>query len=546
MTETWPKQLTVDKRIISTLSTSTYENFPQALKELVVNSYDADATQVNIDIDIENEIISLHDTGKGMSEEDFDFYLRIAGKSRRKTDLTEGGRQIVGKFGVGFLAVFPFCKTYQIETTKKGNPYIVKATIDCEKYFNIDEESISDVDSVPIFGGVEESNSYTSQSFTKILLVGFASPLRAFLQEKYKTSKKSSISAFSPVELIKWTLCEYLPIKYKEDKLNQIFKLNDTLPFTVKLNAEVLYRNNHLSEILETHSGNYEQEGDIKFRFVIGTQWKAIQPAEARYIFIRNRNVGVGDRSTFGIGLDGRLYSRLAWLSIDVDIVEGMNDLIAVSRDKFNFSPDFERFKDFFRKKLREWATNLEQVNDLQKLLNSKKDRIDTFSTEIEDRKEQLISSLEKKGVEVKIANAIDKPSSEFLDQPKYTHRSSDNIKVKKPRKNTPKNKPESIEKTVIEITRNSDDSHDILELNGKRLIVVFDKWKKDPLYPVCRIDENKIIVNEEARILKHKNYRDLFIKFFAIIADNHQMGTISRSVAVSMNNQALALFKNY
>ncbi|MBA3283721.1 MAG: ATP-binding protein [Nitrosopumilus sp.] len=67
----WPKSISVDKRIVRILSESTYENFPRALKELITNSYDADARNVKVTIDIKNETLIVEDDGKGMNEHDF-------------------------------------------------------------------------------------------------------------------------------------------------------------------------------------------------------------------------------------------------------------------------------------------------------------------------------------------------------------------------------------------------------------------------------------------------------------------------------------------
>ena len=55
----WPKSIKVDKRIVKLLSGATYENFPKALKELIVNSYDADATKVDVNIDLKKKLFPL-------------------------------------------------------------------------------------------------------------------------------------------------------------------------------------------------------------------------------------------------------------------------------------------------------------------------------------------------------------------------------------------------------------------------------------------------------------------------------------------------------
>ncbi|MDD1443563.1 ATP-binding protein [Dolichospermum sp. ST_sed3] len=129
----WPKVITVDKRIVETLSVSTYQNFPKALREIIINGYDANASSVKVNIDEKNEKIEVVDNGIGMDEDDFEFYLRIAARTRKKSDQNKGDRKVIGKFGVGFLAVFPFCLQYEIESTKQGSEEILYASIPTEQ-----------------------------------------------------------------------------------------------------------------------------------------------------------------------------------------------------------------------------------------------------------------------------------------------------------------------------------------------------------------------------------------------------------------------------
>lgn len=102
----WPKRITVDKRIVGLLSRSTYEKFPKAVREVVSNAYDADATIVDLVINLTDRQITIEDNGIGMTPEEFDFYLRIAGQTRGKTESVKFGRKRIGQLGVGFLAVF--------------------------------------------------------------------------------------------------------------------------------------------------------------------------------------------------------------------------------------------------------------------------------------------------------------------------------------------------------------------------------------------------------------------------------------------------------
>src|SRR5260370_39345610 len=104
MAESFTSQITVDKTIVSLLSKFTYErSFPYALREVISNAYDADATEARIDIDLAKDKVTIHDNGTGMTREEFDFYLRIAGQRRGKKGTTKVRRQKNGPIEVGFL-----------------------------------------------------------------------------------------------------------------------------------------------------------------------------------------------------------------------------------------------------------------------------------------------------------------------------------------------------------------------------------------------------------------------------------------------------------
>ena len=118
-------------------------------------------------------------------------YLRIAGKTRKKeNNKSPMGREIIGQFGVGFLAVFPFFKSYSIETTKSGSSEVLQATIPLSKYFT-DQRRLIDVGSIVIEGGVDSNIKQTSKSYTKIILTGFNDLTRSFFYPKIKVGKSN-------------------------------------------------------------------------------------------------------------------------------------------------------------------------------------------------------------------------------------------------------------------------------------------------------------------------------------------------------------------
>jgi len=332
----WPKKITVDKRIITILSGSTYNNFPKALKEIITNSYDADASEVRVSVDVDKETITVEDNGIGMSENDFDFYLRIAGKSRSTREYTLAGRKRVGQFGVGFLSVFPFCRTYNIESTKKGSAEVIFASIPNYKFVEENQKISAEIEEIPIQGGRKNDPSQINRQFTKIKLVGFTRLAKDFFKHAYQVSnRRETILNYSPLKRLEWELCEDLPIEFdSHNELSEKFAYKSTLPFRVFLNSpdKFLLRNVHAKNLLETHKGEFETIGKIKFKYFIATDYKPIKPVEARHLKMRNFNVGVGSRVTFGVGLEGRTWARLAHITGEVHFLDGMNDLINVAR----------------------------------------------------------------------------------------------------------------------------------------------------------------------------------------------------------------------
>ena len=97
-------------RIIDSLGIQMYQSPVAAVAELIANAWDADATQVDVNLPVnlggDPEIV-IQDNGIGMTfEECQDFYLNI-GRNRRvdeETDKSPNGRPVLGRKGIGKFA----------------------------------------------------------------------------------------------------------------------------------------------------------------------------------------------------------------------------------------------------------------------------------------------------------------------------------------------------------------------------------------------------------------------------------------------------------
>ena len=362
----WPKHLSVDKRIILLLSASTYESFPRALRELVSNAYDADATKVDISLSEREHTLRVTDNGCGMTPDEFDFYLRIAGRQRSRIQTTVLNRKRIGQFGIGFLAMFPFCERVEIQSTVERSPVVFKARIPAAKFL-ADRAKVEDLTGVDVVGHEYRDENTNNEHFTRLTLINTNDLLRRYLAQRHDQRKsRNSIRSYPGMSRFRWELQDILPIQFPNGSLIAPYVNPDPTGFDVNLNDRKLVRNDYVKEVL-AHSEDIERVGDIAFRYAIGTPWKAVKPDEARGMRVRLNQVGVGPRQYFDLGIAGRTFSRLHWLTGEINIVSGLDETITLDRESFTASQDYEDFREFFRSKLRELAFYLEDVDEAKR-----------------------------------------------------------------------------------------------------------------------------------------------------------------------------------
>ena len=122
MTEKTEYRMTVDLNVLDHLGINLYSNMAAVLTEAVANAWDADAKKVCIDIDEDSKIIDIKDDGVGMTAEDInDRYLRVGYRRREDAEckcITNKGRQVMGRKGLGKLSLFSLADTIEIHTVK--------------------------------------------------------------------------------------------------------------------------------------------------------------------------------------------------------------------------------------------------------------------------------------------------------------------------------------------------------------------------------------------------------------------------------------------
>ncbi|HFI0938380.1 TPA: ATP-binding protein [Streptococcus suis] len=123
-----------DPNTIDHLGIKLYSQFPPVLAELVSNAYDAEAENVTIKIDRENNLISIKDDGVGMTHNEINEAYLVIGRNRRVA--TNSGKSknnkrfVTGKKGLGKLAIFGIAKTIIITSVSEGLKNSLKINYD--------------------------------------------------------------------------------------------------------------------------------------------------------------------------------------------------------------------------------------------------------------------------------------------------------------------------------------------------------------------------------------------------------------------------------
>ncbi len=149
--------LKTDDRVIARVTDGIYRQPGSSLRELIINAYDADATQVVVKTDAPRfGRIEVSDNGLGMSPEVLAHLLfHIGGSAKRHEEGRElgitaeddslhspGGRRLIGKIGIGLFSVSQLTRSFQIITKVAGDDFRTVATVILKQY--ADEEGVSE------------------------------------------------------------------------------------------------------------------------------------------------------------------------------------------------------------------------------------------------------------------------------------------------------------------------------------------------------------------------------------------------------------------
>ncbi|MDH5483356.1 MAG: ATP-binding protein [Candidatus Bathyarchaeota archaeon] len=388
MQELKPVYIDVAASIIADISSGIYRTPANALKELVSNSFDADATEVYVNTGYSNfDLFTVEDNGDGMPVDDFIYYMEhIGGSVKRygsRLGFTRNGRPIIGKLGIGILAVSQICKEFTV-ISSNGNGKKFEATIDLSEFEEKEarkKQLAQRVDKTvrigefrPVLYDEEKGKKYTlitlnkiNEGYRKTLQKDFNLPnlkrrlanpqgFNQFVEEIAKV--KRGLEQFTEYDRLIWELSLVAPLPYlnlgpiigqkcipkiKKRLENYNFRvivdgLELRKPILFPLDEKVKTKGVHFDFVsvnFDSKVGESHEESRLQFHGYIYFQYKAIIPPELRGILIRIRNVAIGyyDKSLLHYPMPAGPLSNQ--VSGEIYVERGLENALNIDRNSF-------------------------------------------------------------------------------------------------------------------------------------------------------------------------------------------------------------------
>ena len=120
--------MTISLNVLNHMGLNLYSNTPAVLAEVIANSWDADATVVDVEFDLAEKAISVTDNGCGMTLDDVNEKYLYVGYQKRPRDMAPGeefltperDRRPMGRKGIGKLSLFSIANKIQVYTRVAG------------------------------------------------------------------------------------------------------------------------------------------------------------------------------------------------------------------------------------------------------------------------------------------------------------------------------------------------------------------------------------------------------------------------------------------
>jgi hypothetical protein len=394
----------VHTQIINDLSSGIYSSPASCIKELINNSYDADAEEVVIRVKPIEDSITIIDNGNGMNAIDFDDNFAWISKSNKRNYgqvSKKMKRPLIGKIGIGFIAVNEICDQLEVISTKEGEPFKFSALISFKNF----READVNVDGGIIKGAYELTNEEEDKKehYTIIRLLGLKESVKDILDDRqyladiirserkdfdktyfenmkdlllfhYKKNLKSFTEDNAYLQFI-IDLASYIPVEYIDGGpiessshaiISEIVTLHKSLSFKVDLDGiylkkPIFFPKNReiLTKVITFNEKIDLASSTISFRGYFYIHHGLLIPRELNGVSIRIRNIPIAER--FGYDPTFMRYPNYMdqlfqnWISGEIYIDQGLEEAMNIDRKSFRVThPDYLALQNWLHQYLRQ------------------------------------------------------------------------------------------------------------------------------------------------------------------------------------------------
>lgn len=406
--------ITVSSKILGHISAGVYRSPSGAIKELVSNAFDAEATRVDITTNWPSfDIITCRDNGDGMTQQKFEAIMsREIGDSAKRSpsaedtiDEVNSGRPIIGWLGIGILGIAQICHEFKVISHHKETKTAFSASIRLADFRQEKEIEISSdkTTNYPIDAGeymIEPIDYDPDEAGTYVI----ASDMRAAFVKKFREnsgddplpSKFSrflgeihrcrSVKALSDYWQMVWDLSVACPLPYPDQgpfdwdkivvepefKRKVLLDLKQSLSkyqFEVVVDGLSLRKPNQYPLVSPQSPKNEQTTGQLfpvnREEKVYGMTLKlsgyiylqnsrAVEPMELRGLLVRIRNVAIGTYDPTLFGYPSIATPRFNWISGEIYVQAGLEFALNIDRDSFNeMNPHFVKLQEVLHHLLR-------------------------------------------------------------------------------------------------------------------------------------------------------------------------------------------------
>ena len=398
------QDIKVSSKILGHISSGIYRTPGGAIKELVSNAFDADATRVAITTNWPSfDIITCRDNGNGMTPDKFEQIMtQEIGNSTKPTEIndlgdnvTNQGRPIIGWLGIGMLGVAQICHEFKLISHNKKEKSAFKAIIRLGDFRGEEEHSASQEQPIEVgqykietieYDPIKTGTYVIASEMRTAFVIKFRKslkdnpiPLPSKFSEFLKVIHRArSVKSLSDYWQMVWELSIACPIPYKDegpfnwDKIEvesehkaQLTEQQTVLngynfdvvidglllrkPIQFPLFSPILPKKKHtkgrlfaLHRIVEVYGGTLKLSGYIYLQYS-----RAVEPMELRGLLIRLRNTAIGTYDSTLFQYPRVPSPRFNWLSGEIYVEGDLELALNIDRDSFNeLHPHFVALKN--------------------------------------------------------------------------------------------------------------------------------------------------------------------------------------------------------